>query len=132
MLNEERVCEMARMAMFDQNEGSKCKPMISYFRKDYIAKEMLKSFVTGTLSFFMLLALGIMYSMEQLVEQINSIDLKQILIESVLAYAVFMAVYFLITYIVYNVRYSKGRQAVKRYDLHLRKVNKIYREEEQA
>lgn len=132
MLNQERVCEMTRMAMFDQNEGRKCKPMISYFRKDYIAKEMIKSFATGTLAFFVIIGLVCLYHMEKLIEQINSIDIRQTIIGGVLGYAVFMAVYFLITYIVYYIRYTKGRQTVKKYYLHLRKVNKLYHEEEQT
>ena len=35
MLNQERVCEMTKLAIFDQKEGRECKPMIQYFRKDY-------------------------------------------------------------------------------------------------
>lgn len=132
MLNQERVCEMTRMAMFDQDEGRKCKPMISYFRKDYIAKEMIKSLVTGTMAFCMIVAIICLYQVEMLMEQINSIDIRQTVIGVVLGYAVFMAVYFLVTYIVYYVRYSKGRQKVKGYYLHLKKVNRLYREEEQA
>ena len=33
MVNQERVCEMTRLAIFDQNEGETCKPMIQYFQK---------------------------------------------------------------------------------------------------
>ena len=35
MLNQERVCEMTKLAIFDRNEGQECKPVIQYFRKDY-------------------------------------------------------------------------------------------------
>ena len=47
MVNEERLRPMVKMAMFDKNEGKHCKPMIEYSRQDYVAMEMLKSFVTG-------------------------------------------------------------------------------------
>ncbi len=132
MLNQERVCEMTRMAMFDQKEGRKCRPMILYFRKDYIAKELLKSLIAGTVAFFMIAAIVCLYHMEELMAQINSINIRQAVTGGILCYAGFMAVYFLITYIVYYVRYTKGRQKVKKYYLHLRKVNKLYHEEEQA
>ena len=52
MLNQERVCEMTKLAIFDGKEGRECKPMIQYFRKDYIGKELLKSFITGTIVFY--------------------------------------------------------------------------------
>lgn len=132
MLNQERICEMTKLAVFDQKEGQECRPMISYFRKDYIARELLKSFVTGTIAFCILAAMIVLYHMETLLEQINSIDIRQTAIWIVLCYIVCMAVYFLITYIIYHMRYTKGRHKVKKYYLHLKKVNRLYREEEQA
>jgi hypothetical protein len=122
---------MTRLAVFDQREGEPCKPMIQYFRKDYIAKELLKSVVTGTVAFFLLLLMWGIYGAENLLEQINGLDIRQVLVTWVLRYAVFLGVYLLVTYAVYNVRYSRGRQKVKRYYLHLKKVNRLYRQEEE-
>ncbi len=126
MVNQERVCEMTRLAIFDQNEGETCKPMIQY-----IAKELLKSFVTGTIAFGLLAAMFGLYCVENLIEQINTIDIREMITGILICYAVYLAVYFVITYIVYYVRYSRGRQKVKKYYLHLKKVNRLYREEEQ-
>lgn len=131
MLNQERVCEMTRLAVFDQREGQECKPMIQFFRSDYIAKEMIKSLITGTLAFCMLAGAAVLYYTEQLMEQINSMDLKQAAVRVLICYALFMLVYFAVTYVVYYRRYTKGRQKIKKYYLHLKKVNGIYREEEQ-
>lgn len=131
MLNQERVCEMTKLAIFDQKEGRSCKPMIQYFRKDYIAKELLKSFITGTAAFFVVVAAFGLYHMEELMEQLNSLDISKLAIRGILSYAVCMAVYLSVTYAVYYMRYIKGRQKVKKYFLHLKRVNKIYREEEQ-
>ena len=83
------------------------------------------------MAFAILVGAVILYDMEGLLEQINSIDIRQIVTRGILCYAACMAVYFLVTYIVYYMRYTKGRHEVKKYYLHLKKVNKIYREEEQ-
>lgn len=131
MLNQERVCEMTRLAIFDQKEGRDCQPMISYFRKDYIAKEMIKSFITGTVAFFLIASVIVLYQMEDLMERINSLDIRQIVIRGILAYVACMGAYLLITYAIYYMRYTKGRQKVKRYYLHLKRVNRIYKEEDQ-
>lgn len=131
MLNQERVCEMTRMAVFDRKEGQNCKPMIEYFRKDYIAKELLKSFVTGTVAYFLVIVMLILYSATDLLEQINTADIKQVGINILLGYVVFTVIYSLITYVIYNAKYTKGRQKVKDYYIHLKKVNHLYREEEQ-
>ena len=132
MLNQERVGEMTKLAILDRNEGQRCKPMIQYFRTDYIAKEMLKSFIMGTIAFFLFAVIRGLYYTEDLIEQINSIDIRQIAVKGILCYGACMGVYLLITYIVYYVRYTKGRHEVKKYYMHLKKVNKLYREEEQV
>ncbi|MCI8490054.1 MAG: hypothetical protein HFJ04_07420 [Lachnospiraceae bacterium] len=131
MLNQERICEMTRLAIFDKEDGEECKPMIQYFRSDYIAKELLKSLITGTIAFFVIVGIAVLYRAEELMDQLNSMDIRKTLAQGVLCYAVCMAVYLLITYAVYYIRYTRGRQKVKKYYKHLKKVNKIYREEEQ-
>ncbi|MCM1257566.1 MAG: hypothetical protein NC307_06895 [Roseburia sp.] len=132
MLNQERVEEMIRLAIFDQKEGEACKPMIQYFRKDYIVKELLKSFVTGTLAFAIVIGLGIMCRAEELVNSLNTVDIKGILMEFGTAYLIFMAVYFIITYVIYYRRYSIGRQKVKKYYVHLKKVSRFYHQEDHS
>lgn len=130
MLNQERVEEMIRLAVFDQREGEACKPMIQYFRKDYIVKELLKSFVTGTLAFAIMIGLGFMYQAEEIVNSLNTVDIKQVLITFGAVYLIFMAVYFAVTYVIYYRRYSIGRQNIKKYYVHLRKVSRSYHQED--
>lgn len=132
MLNQERVEEMIRLAVFDQKEGEACKPMIQYFRKDYIVKELLKSFVTGTLAFGIIIGLGVMYQAENIVNSLNKVDIRGTLIEFGTAYLVFMAVYFIVTYVIYYRRYSAGRQKVKKYYVHLKKVSRSYHQEDHS
>lgn len=131
MLNQERVCEMTKLAIFDGKEGRECKPMIQYFRKDYIGKELLKSFITGTIAFMLIAGIVGLSFMEDLLDQINTIDIPQMAVRIGVCYGVCMAVYFAVTYIIYHIRYTRGRQEVKKYYLHLKKVNKIYHEEEE-
>ncbi len=130
MLNQERVCEMTRLAIFDQKEGEECRPMIQYFCKDYIAKEMIKSMISGTLAFAVIVAAFLFYNMEKVMEKLSALDIQKTAVQALLCYAGFMGVYLLITYIVYYIRYTKGRQRVKKYYMHLKRVNKLYREEE--
>lgn len=132
MLNQERVEEMIRLAVFDQREGEACKPMIQYFRKDYIEKELLKSFVTGTLAFAIMICLGFMCRAEEIVNSLNTLDIRQILIDFGTVYLIFMAVYFAVTYVIYYRRYSMGRQDIKKYYVHLRKVNRSYHQEDHS
>lgn len=131
MLNQERVCEMTRLAILDQKEGGECRPMIQYFRKDYIAKELLKSLVAGTMAFGLLAAMVGLYCVENLMETLGSMDIRQLAQRVAVCYAACLAAYLAVTYVVYYVRYSRGRHQAKNVYARLKKVNKLYSEEEQ-
>ena len=130
MVNEERLHHMIKMAMFDTDEGKECKPMTQYARKDYVALQLLKSFVIGTIAFFIMLGLWVLYSMETLMKQINNMDLIQSAITLGILYGVFMVIYLLATYIIFNVKYTYGRKKVKKYYAGLKKINAMYLREE--
>ena len=130
MVNEQRLHSMIKIAKFDANDGKSCKPMIQYARKDYVALQLLKSFVIGTIAFFIMLGLWVLYSMETLMKQINNMDLIQSAITLGILYGVFMVIYLLATYIIFNVKYTYGRRKVKKYYAGLKKINAMYLREE--
>ena len=130
MVNEQRLHSMIKISKFDANDGKSCKPMIQYARKDYVALQLLKSFVIGTIAFFIMLGLWVLYSMETLMKQINNMDLIQSAITLGILYGVFMVIYLLATYIIFNVKYTYGRKKVKKYYAGLKKINAMYLREE--
>lgn len=130
MVNEQRLHSMIKIAKFDANDGKSCKPMIQYARKDYVALQLLKSFVIGTIAFFIMLGLWVLYSMATLMKQINNMDLIQSAITLGILYGVFMVIYLLATYIIFNVKYTYGRKKVKKYYAGLKKINAMYLREE--
>ncbi len=130
MVNEERLRHMIKLAQFDQNDGQACKPMTQYARKDYVALQMLKSFVTGSISYVLLFGLWVLHSLEDLFRTITGMELQAVVITLALSYAVFMVIYLGATYIIFCIRYSKGRKKVKKYYGSLKKVNQMYEREE--
>ena len=77
--------------------------------------ELIKSFFAGTIAFGLLFVLWLFYDMENLVKKINDMDMIGFGIRIVMVYLVFLAAYLMITYIIYNRRYTKGRKKVKEY-----------------
>ena len=130
MVNEQRLHSMIKIAKFDANDGKSCKPMIQYARKDYVALQLLKSFVAGTIAFFMMLGLWVLYSMDALMEQINKMDFVKAATTLGLLYGIFMVIYLLATYIIFNMKYTYGRKKVKKYYAGLKKINAMYLREE--
>ncbi|MEE1251309.1 MAG: hypothetical protein UHU19_19070 [Lachnospiraceae bacterium] len=130
MINEERVKQMTQMAIYEEGKGRSDVPMTQYFRHDYIGKEMVKSILTGTIAFALLCAMYLLYQLEYFMENINQIDVLTFGTGILIKYIIFIAVYLFITYVVYGVRYTVGRKHIKIFYAHLKKVNKLYEQEE--
>ena len=130
MVNEERLRPMVKMAMFDKNEGKHCKPMIEYSSQDYVAMEMLKSFVTGTIAFMLMFGIWAVRDIDRAMGMLNAAYLKDFIVDVGLKYLVFLLAYLIVTYVVYQIRYTQGRKKVKKYYNSLKAVNKMYEREE--
>ena len=115
MINEDRVKELYRMAVYDAYEDEKCQQTGKYYISDYVGKEMIKSFFTGT---------------SALIAFINNADVTDLLIHVIMLYIGFMAAYLFVTAVVYRVRYDKRRRKLHRYARHAKKVQEMYRREE--
>lgn len=130
MVNEERLRHLIKMAEFDTNDGKRCKPMTQYARKDYVAMQMLKSFVTGTIAYMLLFIMWALSSADVLIKKLNGTELTGFLVSVIGLYIVFLILYLLATHIIFNYKYTQGRKKVKKYYGSLKKVNQMYEREE--
>ena len=130
MVNEERLRPMVKAAMFDKNDGAECKPMIEYGREDYVAMQLLESFVTGSIAFAILFGMWVLCDIDKVLGMLNAEKMMEFVIGVGIRYGVFLVIYLVATYIVYHLRYSKGRKKVKKYYASLKKINSIYARED--
>ena len=130
MINEDKVQELFYVARYDSEEDRFQKQMSSYYGWDFIWKEVLKSFFTGTLAFTGLTVLAVFTNAKQLLADINKIDFQSTGVMLGLIYIAFMLAYIMITIIVYAVRYKTGRKKARQYMEHLKRVGKMYEREE--
>lgn len=130
MINEDRVKELYQMAVFDEYKEKKYRQMGEYYMWDYVGKELVKSFFSGTIAFALLLALWGMGNMSDLISFINQADLKDLIVHIAVFYVVFMVLYLLVTALVYCVRYVYGRKELRGYVNHLKKARKLYQRED--
>lgn len=130
MINEDKVKELFYVARYDSEEDRFQKQMSSYYGWDFIWKEVLKSFFTGTLAFTGLTVLAVFTNASQLLADINKIDFQSVGVMLGLIYIAFMLAYIMITIIVYAVRYKTGRKKARQYIEHLKRVGKMYEREE--
>ena len=126
MLNEERIRLMTKLAIYEEGEGKKTIPMSRFYRRDFIGRAIMKSFIIGTILYGILLGIWIIYQMENLSGVLFGGSIKTIAIQGVLSYACFLGIYLLITYLVASVTYSRGKKSLKKYQSILKKVEKMH------
>ncbi len=130
MVNEDRLQPMIKMAMFDKESGKECRPMAQYARKDYVTLKLLGSFVTGSIAFALMTGMWALYSMEKLMNEMNSMDIRRFVVMLLIRYVVFMFLYLAATYYLYNQRYTRGRKKVKLFYGNIKRLNQLYEREE--
>jgi len=122
MLNEDRVILMTRMAAYEAGEGKQNLVVGGYFRSDYMAMGVFKSLFCGTISYLLFLALYVFYNFEMFMEEMYEIDLLAFGKGLGKQYLVFLAVYLVISYLVYAVKYAHARRNLKRYQHNLKRL----------
>ena len=130
MVNEDRLQHMIKMAVFDKEDGKECRPMEQYARNDYVALKIIGSFVTGTIAFGLLFVMWALYETDELLNTLNTMDLVGFLVPLAIKYVIFLFFYLMITYIVYQKRYTNGRRKVKKYYSSVKKLNRLYERED--
>ena len=130
MLNTERIRLMTRLAAYEQNEGKEDIKMGQYYRKDYVELELIKTFLSSTIAFVIILLLRIVNELQMWKETLYQMDYIGYAKDVLLQYIVFVIIYQVIAWVVYSLRYNKGTKRRKLYHTRLKKVQKIYEKEE--
>jgi len=126
MLNQERIKLMTRMASFEENQGKQSMAIGSYFRSDYIGMQMIKSILGATIAYLLVFGAYVFYHFETFMQDIYKMDLLKFAEDVIFRYVVFLAVYLVISYIIYAYRYSKAKKSLKKYYYNLKQLSALY------
>lgn len=126
MLNEERVILMTKMASYEATEGKKHMKAGNYYRSDYLAIEVMKSLVYGTIAFLLGLGLFVLYDFEVFMQDIYKMDLFVFIQNILIYYVIFIILYGVVSYFIYSYRYKQARKSLKRYYHNLKKLSALY------
>ena len=124
-IDSEKIMLMTRMASFEQEEGKKALRICHFFRSDYVILNVVKSVVSSTIAFAMLLGIYIYYNVDNLLQEVYSMDLIETGRGVLTYYIAFMGISALISYVVYSFRYDKARKSLKNYNAALRKLEEM-------
>ena len=130
MVNEEKVILMTKMAAFIDREGKKNDSINNYFRSDYVGLNIIKSVISATIAFAILVATYVICNIEEVLSNLyNTENILAIGRRFLFYYLLLVGVYSLVTYVVYSSRYSKIRKSMKAYYGNLKKLARIYEKE---
>lgn len=129
MISEQRVKLMTRLAAYEEGEGKKNASIGAYFRGDYLSLQMLKSFISATVSFALIVALFVIYDSEAFMQNLYQIDIMASAKSLLFYYLIFLVLYMLISYLVYSIRYRKAKRRLKVYFNNLRRLQILYQRE---
>lgn len=87
MISEERVKELYHLAAFDEYENKKYHQAGEYTMWDYVGKEIVKSFFSGTIAFILLIVFWGLGDIDTITKWINRVDLTTFVPKLIVAYA---------------------------------------------
>ena len=130
MVNEDRIKLMTRMAAYEKDEHKKNKKIVSFFKSDYISMQMLRSVISTTMAFAIMFGLYVLYDFEVFMKEIYKMDMFEFAKSVIIIYMIFLCIILVITYVVSLYQYNRALQSTKLYYSNLRKMSRIYGEEE--
>lgn len=126
MLNENKVKMMTKMAIYEKNEGRRMLKTARYFKSDYIAFGILKTLITTSIAYIIMLIMYVLYNMESIIKDINKIDYTEVGTNLIIGYVAIIAVFSAIAFVVYGKQYDNSRNGLKRYFSRLNKLERFY------
>ena len=85
--------------------------------------------ISATISFVLVCAVLVLYNFDGIMDSLYGIDLFVAVKKVIIAYVVVVAVYALISYLIYSFMYKKARKKQKAYASSLRRLSEMYQRE---
>lgn len=124
MVNEDRVKQLYKVALYDETEEKEHRQAGQYYRYEYIAKEVIKSIFSGMLAYLLMVVLLLIGNWTEVLRQLDTWEIMDTLVLVLVGFAVFMVVYIAITIVVYRSRYKRS---IKKLDTHISDMKVLYK-----
>lgn len=129
MLDLKKIKIMTKLAAFEQGKGKEDIKISKYYKTDYIRYQVIKTAVSVTLGYFLILLLFGMYHAEFIIRKIVTLNFVRIGQYLLGFYIIIMAIYITGAFIGYSVKYSQSKKNLSRYYKLLKRLNRLYQED---
>ncbi len=131
MLNNRKIRIMTKLATYEEKEGKEDIALSKYYKTDYVRLNMLKTIMSATLGYLLLLIMIAVYKSEYLIENAVNLDYKGIFTTILGYYLIILTILIVGTLIGYSIKYDRSRKQLSQYFRMLKKLRMIYREEDE-
>ncbi|MBR4795831.1 MAG: hypothetical protein IK050_05265 [Lachnospiraceae bacterium] len=132
MLSKKKIKIMFCMATYENGVGKNDLNTIKYYKSDYVRLNILKSIVSLTFAYAMILALIGMYNIDYLVKNAVKLPYQTIGFTILGIYLLLMGFYAFISISVYSLRYDAARKRMQKYFRYLKYLRKYYQSDKPA
>lgn len=132
MLNRKKVQAMSKVALYEHGEGKETLKLNKYYKKDYTSAKILSSLPLGIITGILITALIFVVNMEWPMQLYRRVGGVMAVLLYAICFAIFVLAYCFFSAFMYNRKYETYRGNLRVYGLNLRRLEKIYEEEEQA
>lgn len=126
MVDEQKVRIMAKIAWYEQEECKKELKDSKYYKNDYIRLHVLKTVLSMTIGYILILGMVIIYNLDYLVMNAVKLDYRSIGYMVLGLYLLLLLVYAVGAAVGYSVRYDKNIKKLRKYYAELKRLRKYY------
>lgn len=129
MLNEKKLRIMSRLASYEKKENQEDFKRAKYHKSDYVRYHLLKTIVSVTIGYVLILGLIAFYNLEFLISNAVILDYGQMVSNALIIYIILLLVYIVATIIIYSFKYDKSHRLVGKYYKMLGVLRRFYHDE---
>lgn len=128
MLNYKKIRLMTKIAVYEKKDGKEDIHLSKYYKTDYVRLQVLKSIITATIGYALIIGMILFYKMEYLIKNAITLDYKLMGTYILGFYLMVITLYGLGSVIGYSMKYDASRKKLSRYFRLLKRLEKIYNE----
>lgn len=128
MLDFKKIRLMTKIAVYEKKDGKEDIHLSKYYKTDYVRFQILKSIISTTIGYALIIAMIVFYRMEYLIKNAITLDYKLIGTYVLGIYLVVITLYGVGSAIGYSLKYDASRKKLSRYFKLLKRLKKVYNE----
>ena len=125
-MNAGKIRRMAKIEQFIAKESDDHLKTARYYRSDYLGLQLIRNFFLVTIGYLLVMALYFIRHGMAMLDHLYIQDIGRLSLGWIAGYIIVLAVYTLLTYTIYSLRYAKAQKMERFLDHQLEKMQEKY------